>query len=254
VLAAGGGRRATGSSAAPIPRQFCAFGGSRSLLQQTLDRLSPLTPARRTLVTVDRPQFARATWQTAAHPGITLVVQPCDRGTAAGVFLPLLHVLLRDPSAIALVTPSDHGVEDAAAYARTVGRAVTAVHRDPAQIVVFGAPDGPLPDTMLTIGRVDRLLALYRPLGELMSRLRPCLDALATGDDAHLARLCEELPELDFTRDVLANAHGLTVQVLPRKVGWTDLRWPDRLTAWALRQSALPVARAAPGPFAAPPA
>jgi len=250
VLAAGCDRRPEGHTAAlhgaPIPRQFCSFGGSRSLLQQTLDRLGRVTPPRRTFVIVDHLQLARATWQIAGYPGATLVAQPCDRGTAAGAFLPLLHVLLRDPSALVLLTPSDHGVEDVSAYARAVARAVNAVRDDPSLIVVFGAPEGALFDTRMTVGRADRLLALYRPLQDLVRHLQLWLDALAGGERARLTELYRLIPELDFTRDVLGNAPGLAVHVLPRRVGWTDLGTPDRLTAWALRRHPLPVSRDAP--------
>jgi len=42
----------------------------------------------------------------------------------------------------------------------------------------------------------------------------------------------EQLHGLDFSRDVLTGAAGLTVYTWPASMGWSDLGTPDRLYAW----------------------
>jgi mannose-1-phosphate guanylyltransferase len=162
VLAGGFGRRLApvtrrvfGES---VPKQFCRFASQRTLLQQTVERSLPLVPPDRVTVVVDRSQSERARAQLASFRGLSLVEQPCDRGTAAGVLLPLLVRYVRAPDAIVLLAASDHGVADVAAYLATVDAAHRAVERDRAAIVLLGVePDGPATDCgwILRAGAAD---------------------------------------------------------------------------------------------------
>ncbi|MSR46358.1 MAG: hypothetical protein EXS13_04735 [Planctomycetes bacterium] len=146
VLAGGFGRRLEpltrrlfGES---IPKQFCRFGKGRSLLQQTIVRLAPLTSGAQVTVVVDASQVQRAEAQLVAFRGTALVVQPCDRGTAAGVLLPLLDLAARAPDAIVLLAASDHGVADEALFRATLRAAEQSVRADPGRLVLIGArPD-----------------------------------------------------------------------------------------------------------------
>jgi hypothetical protein len=63
----------------PILKQYCTFAGSRAMLQHTLAR------------------EREAQSQLADRPRGTVIVQPANRNTAAGVFLPLTRIYKRDP-------------------------------------------------------------------------------------------------------------------------------------------------------------
>jgi mannose-1-phosphate guanylyltransferase len=143
VLAGGFGRRLEPVTrrlfGAAVPKQFCRFGSRRSLLQQTIDRLAPLVPAARVTVVVDRSQSAIARQQLSGSPGLRLIEQPCDRGTAAGVLLPLLDLLARAPGAKVLLAPSDHGVAREDLLLSRIRAAARAVAADPGRLVLLGA-------------------------------------------------------------------------------------------------------------------
>jgi mannose-1-phosphate guanylyltransferase len=271
VLAGGSGRRLAGLTGG-VPKQFCDFGGPRTLLQETLARLAPLAPPIRTAVVVQETHRELATGQLRAHPGVALLAQPADRGTAAGLFLGLAHVLARDPDAFVLMTPSDHGVGDARAYAAGILAARRAA--ESATAVLLGAEaDEPRPDygwivpgapapggarrvetfvekpgpaeaaalrargaffsTMVLVARARSLLGLLR-------RERPALaaafDALAVlpagARELHLRRAYAFLPACDLSREILASAPGLAVVRWPSSVGWTDLGTPERVAEW----------------------
>jgi mannose-1-phosphate guanylyltransferase len=148
VLAGGFGRRLESLTrrlfGEAIPKQFCRFEGGRSLIQQTLDRLAPLVAPANTSVVVDASQVARARAQLVGPRDVALVEQPCDRGTAAGVLLPLLDLLRRAPDARVVVAASDHGVADEELFRATIARADAVACATPAQLVLIGAqPDGP---------------------------------------------------------------------------------------------------------------
>ena len=144
VLAAGQGRRLA-SLTGGVAKQFWSPDGHRTLLEQTLDRLVPLVPLTRTVTVIDRSQraLAEARLRTSSSESYGLLLdQPCDRGTAPGVALGLSAVAAEDPDGIAVLTPSDHGVDRPLEFQRGLQRAVAAVASRREEIVLFGVrPD-----------------------------------------------------------------------------------------------------------------
>jgi mannose-1-phosphate guanylyltransferase len=146
VLAAGDGTRLAGVTptidGTPTPKQFCALVESRTLLRATLDRMSSLVPRQRIVVVV--AEGHRRFWQTelADWPSENLVSQPENRGTAAGLLLPLLTVAGRDPEARIVVAPADHYVGDEASFLGTIAHALSALERPLDRILLLGVePD-----------------------------------------------------------------------------------------------------------------
>lgn len=143
VLAGGAGRRLGAFVASALghslPKQFCAFGGTRSLLQTTMHRVLPLVPPRRCVVVVSEEHRPTAEAQLRGFRGVEIVDQPIDRGTAAGVLLPLTHVLAADPEARVLLLPSDHGFADDGLFARRIREVDRAIAGRPDSVVLFGA-------------------------------------------------------------------------------------------------------------------
>lgn len=146
ILAGGAGERLRPFVARALghakPKQFCAFTGSRSMFQHTLDRADLLSLPQQRVTVVAQSQLFEARAQLASrHPGL-LVPQPVNLDTAAGVFLPLAHVLARDPRATVIIYPSDHFVYPEARFADAAAAAVCAAELLPAQLVLIGVrPD-----------------------------------------------------------------------------------------------------------------
>jgi mannose-1-phosphate guanylyltransferase len=103
ALAAGAGKRLM-SVTGGIPKQFWRPAGGASLLEHTLDRLYPITGPSRTVTIVDEPHRAFVAALDRRRPLGQVVYQPQDRGTVAGVLLPLLRVLTDAPDAIVVIT------------------------------------------------------------------------------------------------------------------------------------------------------
>ncbi len=143
VLAGGSGQRLQELVRArfgePIPKQYCHFDQRESLLQQTIRRLEPEIPSTRMTVVVDRSHWRWATPQLRWFPGIHSIDQPRgDRGTANGVLLPLFHVLQRDPQALVLITPSDHGINNETEFLRSLRRVLVSRAAKESNAVLFG--------------------------------------------------------------------------------------------------------------------
>ena len=272
VLAGGSGLRlsrwTTGEDGTPVPKQFCVFGG-RTLLAAALDRARAHTSRARTLavVTAEHRRF----WGpdlVPVLPDVNIAVQPCNRGTAAGILFPLLRILRRDPAATVLILPSDHFVGDERRLAAELARAVALARADGGRVVLLGIAPESVEEGLGWItpqgkGRLERIAAFVekpaaktaqaalaagalvnsfliaadgRALLDLFERSVPelvsALHAMECGGAAPLS-VYDRLPALDFSRDVVepsTNDSRLLVQRIPA-CGWSDLGTPERLGA-----------------------
>jgi mannose-1-phosphate guanylyltransferase len=145
VLAAGEGERMRGLTEKWLgfhrPKQYCAFVGTRSMLQHTLDRAERLTSRERIVTVIARSHRKMALEQIGNHAS-GLMLQPSNRDTAAGIFLALTRVRKRDPKAVVVVLPSDHFVSPEKHFLHSVRNAVGAATTYPDKLVLLGvAPD-----------------------------------------------------------------------------------------------------------------
>ena len=148
ILAAGDGTRLAGltsmADGTVVPKQYCSFGAGRTLMSATFARARRLAPPERTLAIV--AEGHRRWWEAevAGLPADNVVVQPRNRGTAPGLLLPLLHVLARDSSAIAVVLPSDHHVAREGVLLEAIADATRLAGEQPSNVFLLGVtPDGP---------------------------------------------------------------------------------------------------------------
>jgi len=114
ILAAGEGSRLQALTTLPsgiaIPKQFCSLYAGPSLLEEALRRGESV--ADRSQICAVVAEQHRCWWEGAltSLPDRNVIVQPQNRGTANGILLPLMHILLRDPCARIVLLPSDHHV------------------------------------------------------------------------------------------------------------------------------------------------
>lgn len=126
------------------PKQYAVLVGSRSLLGQTLDRVALIVAPDRTVVVTTRSHAPFFPAELTDSNGPTVLVQPRDRGTGAGVLLPAHWISRKDPHALVAVFPSDHFVGDDRAFADHVEDLARAAGRHPDRILLLGAqPDAP---------------------------------------------------------------------------------------------------------------
>jgi mannose-1-phosphate guanylyltransferase len=117
------------------PKQFCRVIGGRTLLEQTWWRAGLVVPPERTHEGFYEAILGRL---GARH----VIVQPENRGTAAGILYPLLRLSALAPADSVVVLPSDHHVSDEPLFMSHVATAFEAVEREPDRVLLLGiAPD-----------------------------------------------------------------------------------------------------------------
>jgi mannose-1-phosphate guanylyltransferase len=125
------------------PKQYCAFVGSRSMFQHTLDRAARLTPWERMVVVAARHHHHEVWPQLDGRPAGMVLLQPKNVDTAAGVFLPLTFLLARDPEATVVIYPSDHFISPEGSFLSAVDDAVQGSNKLGGRPVLLAArPDG----------------------------------------------------------------------------------------------------------------
>ena len=143
VLSGGAGTRLWPLSRRERPKQFLDLLGDRTLLQDTVDRVSETVPAERIFVVAPPEHRALIHEQLPELRSDHLVVEPYPRGNAAAVGLAMAALAAFDPEAVVAVLPSDHVVEKRAELRKVLIAATTAAERG--HLVTLGitptAPD-----------------------------------------------------------------------------------------------------------------
>lgn len=148
VLAAGEGKRVRALTrdrwGHRAPKQFTSPDGQGTLLGATLRRAWGIAPPEQ-IVPIVASQHEQ--WWRSELPGIPLdniIVQPENRGTAAGILLPLVWIARHDRNATVVILPSDHFVESEDTLNDALNQAVSTVSRSEAPVVLLGVkPEGP---------------------------------------------------------------------------------------------------------------
>lgn len=137
ILCGGSGTRLWPISRRDFAKQYAPILGDVSPFQRTLARLGEsecfATPL---IITSPTSRFVVADQAAATGVDIEIALEPEGRDTLAAVTLAALLIARRDPEAIALVAPSDHVIDDHAAFAAAAAKAAEAARAG--DLVTFG--------------------------------------------------------------------------------------------------------------------
>ena len=130
VMAGGAGTRFWPLSRCCRPKQLLPFAHGRSLLAATVERLSPLVPASRTLVVTSSVLVDAVRGELAGLPAENVLAEPAGRDTAACVGWVAWRLARTSPDTVMVVVPADHVVPDGPALlAGLAAAAATASER-----------------------------------------------------------------------------------------------------------------------------
>ncbi len=125
-----------------MPKQFLDLTSSRTLLQDTVERILELIPRERIFLVAPPDHRALIHAQLPDVAADHVVIEPYPRGNAAAIGLAMAALHAFDPEAVVAVLPSDHVIARPDRF-RDVLIAATAA-ADAGSIVTLGiAPEGP---------------------------------------------------------------------------------------------------------------
>ena len=140
IMAGGIGSRLWPRSRSASPKQFLDLVGSRTMLQETVDRIQPLIPLERVLVVVGEEHAQTVRAQIDGLPDENIILEPGPRGTAPCIGLAAGVLLGRDPEATMAVCPADHVIINAAGFRQAIAASAQIAQDD--YLVTLGiAPD-----------------------------------------------------------------------------------------------------------------
>jgi mannose-1-phosphate guanylyltransferase len=272
-----------------VPKQFWSWDGRDPMVRWALARARRIAPAARVLVAVKEAHRGFWTEALADVPCANVLVQPENRGTAAGVLRAAVEIQSRgittDP---VVLLPSDHYVADEAVLQGALAAAVRAVERGVAPVVLLGmcpgeqrsgygwilpaspAPfagvrcflekppearvrdlvrDGALINSFIIAARAHVLLALVGRVFPDILRAFQRLSRKLQGGP-DAQDLYLGLPLMDLSRDVLQHATAYLSVLRVPPCGWTDLGTAERLQPFLHRAPAW--SRPAPAHTGAP--
>src|SRR5262245_45763449 len=112
IMAGGRGERFWPLSREKTPKQLLTLMGKRSFLQQAVDRVLPLVPAKNIFVITNEAQLPEVRKQLPKIPKQNLVAEPIGRDTCAAVTLGVALVGARSTTGVMAVLPADHVIPE----------------------------------------------------------------------------------------------------------------------------------------------
>jgi len=143
IMAGGRGERFWPLSREKMPKQLLTLFGKQSFLQQAVDRVLPLVPAKNIFVITNEAQLPEVRKQLPQIPKSNLVAEPVGRDTCAAVTLGAALVGARSTTGVMAVLPADHVIPDEKQFQQVLGDAFDLAGRGRAIVTIGIKPTEP---------------------------------------------------------------------------------------------------------------
>lgn len=142
IMAGGRGTRFWPESRNATPKQFLALFGSKTLLEQTADRLSGIVTRDRIVVVTQQSKTALVK-RLLKIPSSQVIGEPVGRNTAPCMILAAEQILRKDPDAVISLLPSDHHIANPGIFKRSMKAAYQAARTTELPVTFGIRPSGP---------------------------------------------------------------------------------------------------------------
>lgn len=143
IMAGGRGERFWPMSREKTPKQLLRLLGDRSFLQQSVDRVAPLVPAKNILVITNEVQESEVRKQLPKLPKDNIVAEPVGRDTCAAVTLGAAIVGARSTTGVMAVLPADHVIPEEKKFQQTLSDCFDLAGRGQAIVTIGIKPTEP---------------------------------------------------------------------------------------------------------------
>lgn len=139
LLAGGSGTRLWPVSRELFPKQLVRFIGNKSLIQHTVERLSPVISPDLIRVVCGKEHFfeiQRHMTEIGVLAENNILSEPCGRNTAPAILLAVAHSLKTFEDAVICVFPADHVIKDVPGFHKKLSAAIRLAEQG--FVVTFG--------------------------------------------------------------------------------------------------------------------
>src|SRR5215472_7823122 len=143
IMAGGRGERFWPLSREKMPKQLLALLGKKSFLQEAVERVLPLVPAKNIFVITNEAQLPEVRKQLPKIPKGNLVAEPMGRDTCAAVTLGAALVGARSTTGVMAVLPADHVIPDDNKFQQALADSFDLASRGRAIVTIGIKPVGP---------------------------------------------------------------------------------------------------------------
>ncbi len=126
ILAGGGGTRLWPKSRNALPKQFLKIGSTKTLLQETYERLTANVPLENILVVTSKDYVAEIKKELPKFSPHNILVEPSPKNTAPAIALAVWEINKRDPDAVVGSFASDHLVYNKSEFVKVLAIAYKA--------------------------------------------------------------------------------------------------------------------------------
>ncbi|MGD2245730.1 MAG: mannose-1-phosphate guanylyltransferase [Candidatus Aminicenantes bacterium] len=139
IMAGGAGTRFWPVSRKNKPKQFLPIVSEKTMIEETIDRLSPQVPLNN-IYTIANPEKTEIT--KSLLPGLpdeNFLVEPLGKNTAPSLILATARIYLQNPRAVIAALPADHLIKDSSLFLKKFEAAASAASSGD-HLVTFGVP------------------------------------------------------------------------------------------------------------------
>ena len=108
IMAGGKGTRFWPLSREKRPKHLLNITGEKSIIQYTVDRVTPLVGKNNILIVTGASHSDEIREQLPQLPDENILIEPVGRNTAPCIGLAAIHIRKKNPDAVMFVLPSDH--------------------------------------------------------------------------------------------------------------------------------------------------
>jgi mannose-1-phosphate guanylyltransferase len=143
IMAGGRGERFWPISREATPKQLITLLGSRSFLQQAVDRVRPLVPAGNIFIITNSVQAGAVRRQLPELPAENVIAEPVGRDTCAAVALGAAVVGAKSTHAVMAVLPADHIIPEEEKFRQVLADAFAFASGSDAMVTIGIHPTSP---------------------------------------------------------------------------------------------------------------
>ncbi len=155
IMAGGSGTRLWPLSRKDLPKQMQKFISDKTLINETVERLTGFIPKDHIYVTTTTNYAKKIQDLLPDIPEENIIIEPVARGTTAALALVTTHINKRDKNASIFYLASDHSVTDVTAFQKTLLDTFNYIADNPKQIALVGIKPT-RPDTGLGYIKMDK--------------------------------------------------------------------------------------------------